>query len=183
MSRVLFFGYGPNKDKKRLQDVFRASGLQGEELEVKGGKGARIDNYVLAIQAFEQLPQEIRGTIEKVWGDKFRSYTMKPGKGQIAGVLWELTEKQYQALRDWEFEGIWREMKQVEVVTSDQQNLKVLTEKIIDDSAVKEIVDGINYEANLNKEGMRDKAEIKEDEYRIYELKRVREELGRLAIA
>lgn len=182
MSR-LFFGYGPNKDKKRLQVVFKASGLQDEELIVRGGKGARVDNYVLAIQAFEQLPQEIKNTINKVWGDKFRSYTLKPGKGQVAGVIWELTDKQYQALKEWEYEGIWREMKEVEVVTSDQQNLKVLTEKIIDDTAVKEIVDGINYEANLNKEGMRDKKEIKEDEYKIYELKRVREELARLAIA
>lgn len=180
---VLFFGYGPNKDKRRLQDIFKASGLQGEELIVRGGKGARVDNYVLAIQAFEQLPQQIKSTIDKVWGDKFRSYTLKAGKGQVAGVIWELTEEQYKVLKDWEFEGVWREMKQVEVVTSDQQNLKVLTEKIIDDSTVKEIVDGINYEANLNKEGMRDNKEIKEDEYKIYELKRVREELGRLAIA
>ncbi len=178
---VLFFGYGPSKDKKRLVDVFKASGLDGEELVVRGGRGATVDNYVLAIQTFDQLPLEVKDTIRKVWGEKFRSYTMKSGKGQIAGVIWELTENQYQALRKWEYDGIWRDMKEIEVTTSDQHRVKVLTDKIRDDSAVKEIVDGINYEANLNKEGMRSLAEEKDDEYRVYELKRVREELLRIA--
>lgn len=172
-----FFGYGANKDKKRLQDIFKASDLEGDELVVRGGKGARIDGAILAVQKFDQLPKEIKEVIEKVWGDKFRAYTMMAGKGQIAGVIWELTDKQYKALRDWEFDGVWREMREVEVITSDQQKLKVLTDKIKDTSAIKEIVDGLNYDANLNREGMRDIEQVREDEYRIYELKRVRDQL------
>ncbi|MFI5265225.1 MAG: hypothetical protein ACHQT7_00585 [Candidatus Levyibacteriota bacterium] len=180
---MLFFGYGANRDKKRLQEIFKASDLEGDELVVRGGKGARIDNMVLAIQTFNQLPEEIKETMNKVWGDKFRSYTMKAGKGQIAGVIWELTDRQYKALRDWEFDGVWREMREVEVITHDQQKLKVLTDKIRDTSAIKEIVDGLNYEANLNREGMRDVGYEKEDEYRIYELKRVREALRGMVMA
>lgn len=180
---MLFFGYGANKDKKRLQEIFKASDLEGDELVVRGGKGARVDNMVLAVQAFNQLPEEIKEAIDKVWGDKFRSYTMKAGNGQIAGVIWELTDKQYKALKDWEFDGVWREMREVEVVTSDQQKLKVLTDKIKDAAAIKEIVDGLNYEANLNREGMRELGYEKEDEYRVYELKRVREQLRGMAIA
>lgn len=177
MSNILFFGYGANRDKKRIVDILEASGLAGEDLEIQGGKGARIDGAVLSIQTLDQVPMQVRDMLQKVWGDKFRAYTLKPGNGQIAGVVWELTQKQYDALKEWELVGVWRELTEVEAITSDLQRLRVCTDKASNDAVVKEIVDGLNYESNLNKEGMRFYEEDAEDEYRVKELLRVREDL------
>ena len=151
----MFFGYGANRDKKRLEDIFKVSGLEGEDLEVRGGKGARVDGMVLAIQDLTQVPEQVREGLKRTWGEKFRAYTLKPGNGQVAGVIWELTKKQYDAMKAWEHDGEWREMVEVEIVTEDQKRIKVYTEKVFDDAAIREIVDGLNYESNLNKEGMK----------------------------
>ncbi len=184
MANVLFFGYGANRDKKRLEDVFQVEGLSGEDLIVKGGKGARVDGSVLAIQTFDQLPEKIKESIKRTWGDTFRAYTLKSGEGQVAGVIWDLSEKQYEVLRNWEHDGIWREMKEVEVITTNQKKLKVMTEQATDESPIKEIVDGLNYENNLNKNGMKITRDSKDDdEYRIREIVRVREELKKIASA
>lgn len=179
MDKYLFFGYGANRDKKRIEDILKASELEGEDLEVKGGEGARVDGLVLAIQDLTQIPEKVQEVLEKVWGDSFRAYTLKPGIGQVAGVIWELNERQFKALKDWEFDGVWREVIEREVIASDQRKIKVYTEKAFDNSPIKEIVDGLNYENNLNIEGMK-VSEVEDDEYRIKALVDVRRELSTL---
>lgn len=113
-------------------------------------------------------------------GQKFRAYTLKPGSGQVTGILWALNEKQFEALKNWEFDKLWREIIEVEVVTTDLRKLKAYTEKALTNPEVIQIVDGLNYESNLNKEGMKPEAQ-KDDEYRIKELQLVREELASMS--
>ena len=177
MDKILFFGYGANRDKKRLGDILRVSGLSGDDLKLEGGFGARVDGMVLAIQTFQQIPQTLRDRLIKVWGGSFRAYTLKPGNGQVAGILWGLNEKQFEALKAWEHDDVWREFVEVEITTTDQHKLKAFTEKAINDNDVAQIVDGLNYESNLNTQGMRIPAN-ENDTYRIEELQRIRSELA-----
>jgi hypothetical protein len=179
MDKILFFGYGANRDKKRIEDILRASGLIGEDLKLEGGYGARVDGNVLAIQNLQQIPERIRETLLKVWGANFRAYTIKPGTGQVAGVLWGLNEKQFEVLKAWEHDGVWREFVEVEIITTDQHKLKAFTDKVIDDNNITQLVDGLNYESNLNIEGMKTPTN-NDDAYRINELQTIRQELTKL---
>lgn len=179
MDKIFYFGYGANRDKKRIEDILTVSGLKGDDLKIEGRYGARIDGFVLGIQALDQIPEEVRENLRKVWGDNFRCYTMKPGYGQIAGVIWEYTEAQFNAIKEWEYDGIWREIVEVEVITTDQKKLKTFTDRAKNDAPIKEIVDGLIYEDNLNKQGMRTEDEFSEDEYKIKEIQKVREELAK----
>jgi hypothetical protein len=182
MEKILFFGYGANRDKKRIEDILRASGLTGEDLKLEGGFGARVDEMVLAIQNLQQIPETVRETLLKVWGGSFRAYTIKPGVGQIAGVLWGLNQKQFEALKAWEHDGVWREFIEVEITTTDQHKLKAFTDKAINTDDVIQVVDGLNYETNLNLEGMKTPA-TENDEYRIQEIQNVRQELSKITSA
>jgi hypothetical protein len=181
MAKILFFGYGANRDKKRIEEILRASGLENDDLKVEGGFGARVDNMLLAIQNLQQVPDEMRATLLKVWGTNFRAYTLKPGNGQVAGVLWGLNEKQFEALKAWEHDGAWREFIEVEIITTDQHKLKAFADKALDDSKFVQMVDGLNYESNLNIEGMSASDETTTDEYRIQELQKVRTKLAQVA--
>ena len=166
---ILFFGYGANRSNERLKDIF------GKELE--GGYGTVLEGYVLAVQVLEQIPSQAKDILQKVWGQDFKSYTIKPGKGIVAGVVWELDNNQLEVLKEWEFIGIWRELIQVTVTTFDQKTLNVMTEKSPDESSITEIVDGLNYENNLNKQGKRI---IEIEEYKIKEILKIKEELKNL---
>jgi hypothetical protein len=181
MDKTLFFGYGAYKDKKRIEVIFRISGFTGDDLEIEGGFGARTDGYVLAIQNLQQIPEASRKSLMEVWGGNFRCYTIKPGIGQVAGVLWTLNEKQFQALKEWECDGVWREFVEVEVITTDQHKLTAFADKAINDNEVAQIVDGLNYESNLNLEGMKKRTNNDDsDEYRIQELQKVRTKLAQV---
>lgn len=178
MAKILFFGYGANRDRKRIEIIFRLAGFTGDDLKLEGGFGARADGYVLEIQNLQQIPKDSRGSLLKVWGGNFRCYTIKPGTGQVAGVLWGLNAKQFKALKEWECDGVWRDFVEIEITTTDQHKLKAFADKAINDNEIAQIVDGLNYESNLNLEGMK-KSTPDDDEYRIKRLQEVRIELSR----
>ncbi|HBB76526.1 MAG: hypothetical protein A2186_00750 [Candidatus Levybacteria bacterium RIFOXYA1_FULL_41_10] len=180
MAKILFFGYGANREKTRIVDILRASNLVGDDLKLDGGYGARVDGMILGIQDLEQIPEVARKSLLEVWGSNFRAYTVKPGTGQVAGVLWGLNEKQFQTLKEWEHDGVWRKFIEVEITTTDQHKLKAFTDKALDDSKVVQIVDGLNYESNLNMEGMKAPVKKENDEYRIKELQVIREKLAQV---
>lgn len=180
MNKALFFGYGANRDKKRIEEILKASGLTGEDLSVEGGYGARVDGMLLAIQNLEQIPDDARKTLSEVWGTNFRAYTLKLGNGQVSGVLWGLNEKQFEALKTWEHDGVWRKFIEIEIITTDQHKLKAFTDKALDDTHVVQFVDGLNYESNLNIEGMKPTIEPESDEYRINEIQTLREKLAQV---
>lgn len=138
--------------------------------EIKARSGAVLENAYLAYQVLDQIPQPPRDILERVWGRNFKCYTARTGEGQIAGVVWELDEEDLKTLKEWEFIGEWRELVQVKVKASDGQELTAYTEKAPDTAPVKETVDGLNYEDNLNKEGRLQK-ETDEDEWKIAELR------------
>lgn len=179
MNKTLFFGYGAYRDRERIEVILRISGFTGDDLTIEGGFGARADGYVLAIQNLQQIPEASRESLMKAWGGNFRCYTIKPGVGQVAGVLWALNDKQFQVLKEWECDGVWRNFVEIEIITTDQHKLKAFADKAINDDEVVQMVDGLNYESNLNLEGMK-KPTHNNDEYRIKELQVIRLELNKM---
>jgi len=173
MAKVKFFGYGANRNKKRLQDIF------GHEPD--GGISAILSNSILAVQTLDQIPEEPRRILEKVWGEKFRSYTVKDGKGEVVGTIWEIDENDLRELERWEYIGDWRELKEVTVKTADGTEVRALTDRAPEGSLTKETVDGLNYEDNLNKNGMKPNTDG-EDEKDEFRLDKLRKELGLLML-
>lgn len=164
---VYFFGYGANRDYYKLKEILGK--------EPKGGKGAILEGFDLAYQTLDQIPEVPRSFLQKVWGDIFRSYTLKKGTGCVSGVVWELEPEDVEKLKEWEFVGKWREIVSVPVKTSDGRTIQALTEKAQDLLPTKEIVDGLNYENNLNNFKKRD---TEADEYRLKELSELRKEIS-----
>lgn len=173
MSKIYFFGYGAYRIKERVAQIL------GHTPE--GGYGAVLEGYVLGIQSLEQIPNQAQDILKKAWGDNFRCYTLKPGKGVIAGVIWEIDEKDLEIIKEWEFVGVWREFITAPVKLKDGRVItNAITEKAPDGVPIKEIVDGLNYEDNLNKEGMKDITA--DDEYKIKEISKIMKELEEISL-
>jgi len=170
MNKIYFFGYGANRSKTRLNDIL--------EKETAGGYGAVLENYVLAIQTLDQLPLEEQEAVKVVWGENFRAYTLKPGKGLVAGLIWELEEKDLNIIKQWESIGKWRELIEVKVETWDGRQIEAITEKAYDKAPIKKIVDGLDYINNLNTDGQ--KIMKYEDEYKIKEIAKIRDQMKSL---
>lgn len=149
MAEIVFFGYGANKDIYRLTEIL------GKEPE--GGDGALLSGFNLATQDLEQIPEKPKNLLEKIWGEKFQAYTLTRGQGFVQGRIWKLSADDLEKIKEWEFvgKGGWRELITVEVVNSDGKKIVALTEKSSDSYQISEIVDGLNYPTNLNKEGKR----------------------------
>jgi len=167
MAKIAFFGYGANKDYYRLKEIL------GKDL--KEGEGATIEGFNLAVQSLKNIPEEPRNILRKVWGDSFQAYTIRKGRGIVAGKVWMLEEEDLERIKQWEFVGKdgWRELVAVNITTAGGETITAITEKSRDQYEVDRFVDGINYEFNLNKEGKRGYFS-EEDEYRVAVL---REEL------
>jgi len=173
MAKVYFFGYGANRSGDRLREIFGH--------EVTKVSGAILDNNVLSYQVLDQVPEKPREILQRVWGNEFRCYTARTGEGQIVGVVWELEESDLEILKEWEFIGEWRDLVPVKVKTTDGKEIQALTDKVSDTAPIKEVVDGLFYEDNLNKEGRN--LDAIEKEYKIAEMKKIREELTELSRA
>lgn len=169
LSTIYFFGYGSYRSKERVAEILGHVPF--------GGYGGIIDGYVLTFQTLDQLPAEPKEILEKIWGDSFRAYTIRPGKGLIAGVVWELTKADTKKIRVWEFDGVWREFPDVVVKTSDGRTIHALTDVALPNQQVKHVVDGLYYQNNMNAQGKKSK----KDEYRIHDTKRARKMLQDIA--
>jgi hypothetical protein len=169
-SLIYYFGYGANRSKQRVSDIL------GEE--PKGGFGAVIENFSLCVQTVDQIPDPPRELIRTIWGGQFRGYTICPAvSGLVSGVLWRFTVKQLERMKEWECISTWKESVTISVVAFDGIKELAITEKVSDDQQVFEVVDGLNYENNLNLQGMK---QVVDDEYRIRAMQRARIELEKI---
>lgn len=141
---INYFGYGANRDRIRVKEILGK--------ESKGGYGALLSGYTLGYQILDQIPEIPRKTLKEVWGENFKCYTLKKGKGFVAGVIWELDENDLEIIRKWEFVGLWKELIDVHVYTFDGEEISAVTEKVPDSAPVFGFSDGLNYENNINPE-------------------------------
>ena len=171
MASVLFFGYGANRSKERLQDIL------GKKIDP--GYGAILQGYVLCVQKLNQIPEKSRKILEIVWGDDFRCYTLKRGKGVVAGIIWELSEVDFTVIKEWEQIGIWRKIISIDTLSFEGKTVGALTGTAPEDAPICDIVDGLNYQNNLNNEG---KKISSAQEYKIDEIIRLREKIKKMQI-
>ena len=167
MAKVYFFGYGANRSRKRIKEIL------GKEPD--GGYGAVINGYTLSYQVLDQVPENPRRILDKVWGENFKGYTLSQGGGKVAGVIWEIEEEDLKKIKQWEFvdEG-WKELVRATANTSDGRSITVLTEKAVETLPRKEAVDGLHYEDNLNKG---EPYVSEDDEFRMKEMEKIKAEL------
>jgi len=157
MASIQFFGYGLLIDRTVLQEII------GHDPGV--AKSALVEGYSLTYQTIEQIPEIIRPVLMRVWGDSFRAYTLKKGKGFVRGVIWNLSEEEFEKIKKWECIGTWREQKNIKTYTAQGDTIEAETILAIEDQPVKEIVDGINYERHLNPKGKMLEAKINEQKF------------------
>lgn len=144
MGKVLFFGYGANRSSNKLRTLLNR--------DLGDSVGAVIEGYCLGIQTLKQIPEEISTTLKSIYGEDFKAYTLKKGRGMVTGSLWEITTDEIETIKNWEFVGPWREMIEVEVISSGLKPIKAFTEKAIELQEVDHIVDGLLYqEFNLQR--------------------------------
>jgi len=137
MNKILFFGYGANRSKSKINQIIGG--------EPGSGMGAIIEGYRLAYQSLDQIPEPAKTNLQKTWGNDFKAYTLKEGEGVVGGVLWEISEEDFQKIKEWEYIGVWRELIEVDIKTSDGKRIHVLTEKAPGIHPISGYTDGLLY--------------------------------------
>ncbi|HVF68942.1 MAG TPA: hypothetical protein VNA13_00070 [Xanthomonadales bacterium] len=137
MDKQLFFGYGANRNRSKITQIIGKD--PGE------GVGAILESYSLHLQKLDQIPDPAQSDLKDIFGNGFSAYTIRPGKGFVAGIVWSVTEEELKKIKEWEYVGNWRDILEVTVKSEDFYTVKVLTEKVMDIYPVSERVDGIIY--------------------------------------
>lgn len=153
MDKKLFFGYGANRNRSRIRQVIGK--------DPGDGVGAILEGYTLHVQNLDQIPEPAQSDLKEIFGN-YKAYTIRKGKGFVAGIVWSVTEEEFEKIKAWEYVGSWREIVEVTVKSEDFYTVKVLTEKSIDTYPVSEKVDGIIYDEF---EFTKLRKGVKEDEY------------------
>lgn len=136
MDKCLFFGYGSNRNRSKIRQIIGR--------DPGDGVGAIVEGYSLYIQNLEQIPEPAQSDLKNTFGD-FRAFTMRAGRGIIAGIIWSITPEELEVIKQWEYVGIWREIVEITVKSEDFYAVKVLTEKSMDIYPISEKTDGIVY--------------------------------------
>jgi hypothetical protein len=125
MFESLFFGYGANRSKSKIVSIL------GHE----PGKfvGAVLLHFNLGVQKLSDIPEAAQRIMKEVYGNDFKAYSLTPGEGVVAKI------------KEWEMDGLWREIIEVEVMSSGGKIVKAFTEKSKDEFGISEVIDGIIY--------------------------------------
>ena len=147
----------------------------------KGSQGAVINNFDLGYQLLEQIPSETKSVLSQVWGPGFKAYTIYPGKGVVAGSIWDLEEKDLELIKKWEFVGNWREIITIPAKLFNGNTIDVSTTKVFSNQKIETYVDGINYENSLNPQGKKFSYEEKFRKDEIEKIHQVLENIKKLS--
>ncbi len=154
--KILYFGYGANRDPKMMEWITGNKNLIGKPGILKG--------YALCVQRLDQIPDTVSPTapapyslspreivINGGWPESFESYTVKKDpQGEVFGTIWVLTPQDRELVRDWELIDFgWYKDISTKVQTADGQVLEIQTEGVREDQEFDREVDGKNYETWL----------------------------------
>ncbi len=150
--KILYFGYGANRDPKMMEWITGNKDLVGKPGILKG--------YALCIQRKDQVPDEVSITAPAPlsarqlldnWPETFESYNIKKDStGEVYGTVWVLTPQDRELVRDWELIDFgWYKDIATKVQTEEGQILEVQTEGMREDQQFDREVDGKNYETWL----------------------------------
>lgn len=150
--KILYFAYGNNREPEIMQALTGNKNLVGHEATLKG--------YVLGIQRLDQIPKtRLLGlpvspyeAIKRNWDDSFESYVIKPGEGEVKGMVWELTPEERELIRDWELIDLgWYKDAKGEADLKDGRKIEIETYALGDNQEIDRIVDGREYNSFLSK--------------------------------
>lgn len=152
--KVLYFGYGANREPRMMAAITGNSDLVGHS--------AILEGFTLCVQKFDQVPNVVSPTSpapvspkqilkDAGWNpDTFESYIIKPDeKGRILGMIWELTSQERELVREWELVDFgWYKDIATSVRTPDGI-VQVQTEGLREEQSVDREIDGIRYKSWL----------------------------------
>ena len=94
----------------------------------------------------------------------------------VAGIIWKITAKDLGILREWEYDGVWREFIMVKARNFEDNIVNCLTEKAINSGSCSGYYDGLNYPDNLNPQNpfITQMEKKSEDLYKIDKLRELR---------
>src|SRR5438045_1486957 len=116
MVKVLFFGYGANKNRRKIAQII---GRDPQE-----SVGALLEGYVLSTQNLNQIPDPPKELLRNLFGNDFKVYTIIKGEGVVQGSLFEITEEELNKISQWEFVPIWRQIIEVNIKSSGNKQIK-----------------------------------------------------------
>ncbi len=135
--KILYFGYGAYRNRSKVEQVIAHP--RPEEI------GGIAEGYRLAYQDLSQIPQKASDILRNVWGDNFKAYTLKRENGIVSGVVYTITEEDLVKIKEWEFDGLWRDIIEIEIKTSDGFVVKAFTDMAKPDQQVAGYADGLLY--------------------------------------
>jgi len=154
--KVLYFGYGANRDPKMIAAIV---GKPESELV---GRPATLEGYSLGVQRLDQIPDitipkapapiSARDLLKESWDETFTSYVIKQDReGKVSGTIWELTPDERERIRDWELIDFgWYEDCEGLAKTPEGEEIPIITERLGSGQQIDREVDGIHYETWLN---------------------------------
>jgi hypothetical protein len=164
-AKIMYFGYGANRDLKAMETTVGSDKLVGRPAVLKG--------YSLCVQRMDQVPDTIfetspvpispRALLKETWPDDFESYTIKPDpQGEVSGMVWELTPEEMAFVEDLEMYALgWFIGIKAEATMKDGTRIPVQTEGLREGQEVDRVVDGINYETWVHDRELHMKSTIK----------------------
>lgn len=150
--KILYFGYGANRDPRMMAAITGNSKLIGQPGVLRGFK--------FYVQRLDQIPNKIlpdaptpisprKAILDSGWGEDFKSYTIKPGSETdvVTGTIWELTPLERELIRNWELIdfGWYQDKKDILAKDLSYKDIKVETEVLGEGQEVDREVDGRNY--------------------------------------
>ncbi len=120
-----FFGFGADSEAEMIEAVI------GRKPTYLGR--AMLYNYQLCIQSLKDIPStgsDPRSILERAWGSDFKSYTIRPHRGEmVRGSLFRVSGYERRLLDKWELvsEG-WQDSRRIYVVTQAGKSVRARTQ-------------------------------------------------------
>ena len=104
--KILYFGYGANREPRMMHAITRNPNLVGHSIPIRGFKLCvqKLDQVPDTVPPDSPAPKSARQILKDAgWPQTFQTYIIKPDKdGQVFGMLWELTPLERELVREWE---------------------------------------------------------------------------------
>lgn len=138
MDEILYFGYGANSSPDMIEAIIGRR---------PSGSWAKLMDYELFIQDWQDIPEGNRKILQQNWGQDFKSYCIRPKEGKaVVGQIWIITKLERGLIKEWEF---WYTPIMVKLEIENGKVVDAETE-MIDNQKIGYSANGERYDAFLN---------------------------------
>lgn len=154
--KILYFGYGANRDIRVMKAITGSKNLKGTPATLKGFGlyVQRLDQTPDAIFPSSPVPISVQQLLRESWNDRFTTYIIKTKEGsEVFGTIWELTSQERELVREWELVefGWYKDYKNVKAVTKMGKEIEAETEGWREGQETDHEIDGKKYPTFLNR--------------------------------